>query len=249
MFTAVAADSKLLRDSIDTISQLIDDGLFKLKKDSIELIATDRAMVAVVDFKLQPSAFEEYRCDQEKSIGINLLNFLTILKRAGPDDKLKLNLNENENRLEITLEGKSIRNFAIPLLELTAEEIPPINQLEFPASADVKADIIEQGINDADIIADSVVIELDSDKLRMHTQGDSSKAELRIEKGEVLDNIMARDVVKSRYPLDYLKKIIKAARIANTVKIQLGTDYPLRLEFKGDHVSLTTVLAPRVSEE
>ncbi|MHA2339884.1 MAG: proliferating cell nuclear antigen (pcna), partial [Candidatus Hodarchaeales archaeon] len=113
MFRAVTNDPKLLRDSIDTISQIIDDGLFKINNSGLELLASDRAMVSVVDFKLKSSGFEEFECDKEASIGINLLNLLTVLKRAEGGDKLILNLNEVENKFEIILEGRSKRKFAI----------------------------------------------------------------------------------------------------------------------------------------
>ena len=110
MFSAVTSNPKSFKDSIDTISQLIDEGLFRVSRDGIKLVATDRAMVAVVDFNLSSAAFDEYNCDSEKEIGLNLLNFLTILKRASGDDKMKLELKE-DNKLEITLHGKSKRKF------------------------------------------------------------------------------------------------------------------------------------------
>lgn len=250
MFKAVTKDPKLLRDSIDTISQLIDDGLFKLKKSGIELLASDRAMVSVVDFKLKTSSFDEYVCDKETSIGLNLLNLLIILKRTNPGDQLTLILDEKENKLEIILKGKSVRKFAIPLIDISSEEIPPISQLQFQGIAEVKADVLQEGISDADIIADSVIIELGGNKLRMFAEGDSSKSELKLEKdNESLLDLTSKGIVRSRYALDYLKKIIKASRIAENAKIQLGTDYPMKIEFIGDHASLSIVLAPRVSEE
>src|SRR3990172_4494589 len=109
MFTAITNDPKLLRDCIETIAQLIDDAQFKLKKDGIELTSADRAMVAFVDFKIKSTAFEKYDCEKDQTIGLNLLNFLTVLKRAGPDDKMTLDL--KENKLDILLQGQSSRRF------------------------------------------------------------------------------------------------------------------------------------------
>lgn len=249
MFYAVTNNPKILRDSIDTISQLIDEGTFMIRNDGIQLVATDRAMVAVVDFKLSSTAFETYECNKEVSMGLNLMNFLTILKRAGANDVLKLRLGDEDNKLEIVLEGTSTRKFAIPLLELSTDEIPPISQLDFAAQAQVKSTILEEGIADADIIADSIVLELNAENMRMFAEGDSSKTELSVKKGADLNEINARDIVKSRYPLDYLKKIIKAAKISDNVKIQIGNDYPMKIEFKGSDASITMVLAPRVSED
>ncbi len=249
MFRAVAKEPRLLRDCIDTASQLIDEGIFNLKEDGIELLAADRAMVSVIDMKLKSSSFEKYMCDKRSKIGLNLLNFLTILKRANPGDKLILSLNEKESKLEVILEGISKRKFSIPLLEISTEEIPQIEQLKFSASAEIKCDVLIQGINDADVIADSVIIELTENEFRMFAEGDGSKTELSLEKGnEALISLTAKDKVSSRYSIEYLKKMLKAARIAENVKVLLGNDYPLRLEFKSEHVSICMVLAPRVSE-
>ncbi len=250
MFKAVTKDAKLLKDSIDTISQLIDDGLFKLKNDGIELIAADRATVSFVDFKLKSTAFDEYECDAVTSIGINLLSLLTILKRANSNDKMTLNLDEKENKLEVILEGDSKRKFAIPLLEIRKEEVPQVDKLEFTADAEVRADVIEQGINDADIIADSIILELSENNLRMFASGNSSKSEMKLFKGtDVLTKLNAKELVSSRYSIDYLKKMIKGSRINDKVKLMLGKDFPLKMSFEGKDASLNIVLAPRVSEE
>lgn len=250
MFKAVTKNPRLLRDSIDVVSQLIDDGLFKLDKNGIELLAADRAVVSAVDFKLNASGFDEYQCDKETSIGLNLLNLLMILKRADADDRLTLSLDETGSRLDITLEGRSFRKFTIPLIEISAEDIPQIDKLDFAADVDVRADVIEQGIADADTIADSVIIELSDDMLRMFAQGNNSKAELKLNKeNEALLSLNAKGKVKSRYSLDYLKRMIRASKIADKTKIRIGADSPLRMEFVGDHASLSMILAPRVIEE
>jgi proliferating cell nuclear antigen len=250
LFKAVTSDSKLLKDSIDTISQLIDDGLFKIKKDGIELSAADRATVSFVDFKIKSSAFDEYECDADVNIGLNLLNFLTVLKRANANDKLTLSLNDKENRLEIFLEGDSKRKFAIPLIEIRREEMPQVEKLDFAAQADVRADIIEQGLSDAEIVADSITIELSEDSLSMFASGNSSKSEMNIEKGnEALLELNAGSAVQSRYSLDYLKKMIKGSRISDKMKLMLGKDFPLKIVFEGDDVYLSMILAPRVSED
>lgn len=245
MFFASTNDIKVLRDSIEAISQIIDEGIFKIKPTGIELLASDRAMVAVIDFKLAAEAFEKYECDKETSVGLNLNNLLTVLKRAS--EKTEIKLNEQENKLELTLIGTSTRNFAIPLIEISSEELPSISQFVFPASAEMKTDIIEEGIEDADIIADSVVFEAADSAFKMRAEGNSSRAELKLEKGESLK--LEGEKVKARYPLDYLKKFLKAGKLADKTIVRFGKDYPLKLELKGDKVYLAMILAPRVEEE
>src|SRR3990170_2238502 len=174
MFKATLADVNLLRDSISTIAELIDEGIFKVEKDSISMVAADRAMVAVVDFKILSTAFEKYEVDKEQAIGMNVGNLLSVLKRASIGDKVSFNL--QDAKLEITLENSSKRKFVIPLLDLSQEEIPPIEQLEFTAKAELKPGIIESGIADAEVVADSVLFEASPGKFGMVAEGDVSSA-------------------------------------------------------------------------
>jgi proliferating cell nuclear antigen len=248
MFKATLAEANLLTDSIATIGELIDEGIFKIAKDGISLIAADRALVAVVDFKISSSAFEKYELEKEIQIGLNVTNLLSIMKRASADDKLSLNL--GESKLEIVLENSSRRRFNVPLLDLGQEEVPPIDQLEFKAVAEIKPEIIQYGIADADIVSDSVLFEASENKFGMKAEGDISSTQLELEKGNSsLISLKSDKEIQARYPLDYLKKMIKAAKLADSVTLQWGQDYPMKMSFKsGDKVHLSFVVAPRVSE-
>jgi len=248
MFKATISDVSLLRDSIDTISQLIGEGIFNLTKNGISLVATDRAMVAVVKFELKKSAFDDYKCDKDTSIGVNIENFLQILKRAKSTDKITLELSEDNSKLKIEMKGEGVRKFSIPLLDISKGEIPDIDQLDFSAKMQVKTSVMEEGINDADIISDSVILESDGKVLTLKTEGDSSSVESKIDKNSGLIEITG-DSVRSRYALEYLKKMIKAGKISETTSLQMGRDFPLKLEFvKPDKVSMSFVLAPRVED-
>jgi proliferating cell nuclear antigen PCNA len=243
-------DSTILRDSISTIGELIDEGIFKVDKNGLGLIAADRAMVAVIDFKLPATLFDEFKVDKEENIAVNMTNLVSVLKRVGTNEKLEMEL--KDNRLEITMRNSSTRKFTVPLLDINQEEIPPINQLDFKARAKIKSDVLKNGIEDAEIVGDSVVFEATKNGFSMKAAGDISSTELMLEKGNeaLLDLSITGEPVKARYPLDYLKKMIKAAKLSNDINIRWSKDYPMRMDFSSvDKVSLGFVLAPRVSEE
>jgi len=246
MFKVTISDVSLLRDSIDTISQLIGEGVFKLTKDGISLIATDRAMVAVVNFELKKSAFDEYICDEETSIGVNIESLLQILRRAKSTDKITLEL--ADNKLKIEMKGEGTRKFSMPLLDISAGEIPEVNQLEFQTNMKIKTSVLEEGINDADIVSDSIVFETDGKILTMKTEGDSSSVESIVENDNGLIEISGSES-RSRYALEYLKKMIKAGKISEIASLNFGKDFPLKMTFtKPDKVLMSFVLAPRVED-
>jgi proliferating cell nuclear antigen len=212
-------------------------------------MAADRAVVAAVDFNISASAFDTFAVDKDTRVGINISSLLNVLKRASGSDKVILNLHEGKMEVEIT--GSSKRKFVVPLIDLPQEEVPSLEQLEFTTKVDVKTDVLQSGLDDADLVSDSVFFVTTPTRFTMRAEGDVSKAELQLEKGEgALIGIDSQDETKSQYPLDYLKKMVKAAKIAEHVSMQFGPDYPMKMSFKssGDKVSLQFVLAPRVSE-
>ena len=247
-FKASLKGASILANPLSSIAELIDEGLFKITPEGLSLTAADRAMVAVTDFNLSKSAFESFEVEGDQSIGISLGNFLNVLKRASGKDVINFELKDNKLNVEIVGGGK--RRFVVPLLEITQDEIPQIDQLEFATTAEVKSSTLQSGIDDAEIVSDSVILHSSNDKFVMRAEGDVSSAELELEKGsEDLVSMESGSDSKSRYPLDYFKKMMKAAKIADSVTLQFGQDYPMKLSFKdGDKASLQFVLAPRVSD-
>ncbi len=249
MFKATISDVALLRDPMSSIAEIIDEGIFRAGKDGISFIASDRAMVSVVDFFISSSAFDSYESDKEELIGLNIPNFLSVIKRAGNSEKVTFEL--KDSKLEVVIDGTSKRKFVVPLLDLRAEEIPPVDKLEFSSKVEMKSDVFQNGVNDAELICDSIILESSPTKFGMIAEGDVSKAELELNKGDSsLTGIYSSSSSRSRYALDYLKKMVKAAKLSENMTIEHGTDYPLRLEFRsGDKVKISYILAPRVTED
>ncbi len=248
MVKIVIDEGTMFRDAVSAIGELIDEGIFKLNKDGLSFIAADRAMVSVVELRIPSMAFEEYDVEEETKLPLNIANFVSILKRVTSRDKIILEV--KENRLHITFKNSSTRKFSLPLLDISEEEIPPIDQLEFKARATIDSEVLKNGIKDAEVVADSVVFEADENAFRMIAEGDLSSVELILEKGnDALYELDVQEKVRARYPLDYLKKMIKGHKVSETVTLNWATDYPLKMEFKVlDKIALNFVLAPRVEE-
>ena len=110
------AEPNYLKDSVSIISELVNEASFKIKPNSIELIAMDPANVAMVIFKLLSSAFVEYNVTEETDLAINLTNLKQILRRVKSSDTLSMEI--AEDKLKITLKGKSTRTFYLPIIDL-----------------------------------------------------------------------------------------------------------------------------------
>ncbi len=243
------AEPKYIKDSIAIISELVTEARFKITKDAIELVAMDPANVAMVIFKLLSSCFVEYDLKKDIEVAINLNNLKQVMRRAKANDAVSLELT-SENKFIVTFKGKNIRKFSLPIIELEEKE-QRIPDLKFPIKIGTTATNLAEAIEDVDIVAESVTFEGDSSKLLITAEGDLSKASIEIKKDdETVIKSDTQDKIRSKYSVEYLKKMISGSKLADTVEIQFDRDYPLMLEFKAvDKVNLKFILAPRVEND
>jgi len=233
-------EAGILKDVMTGVALLIDEGIITVDKEGMHFIASDRAVVCVVGFDIPAKAFESFEADEDE-LALNLTYFFDVLKRASPKEKITLNL--MSGKLEVEIQDEAKRTFTVPLLSLeaTAEEVPPIENLEFKATAELDTKLLQKAIEDADIVAESVVFENSPlGKFCTRAEGDIANVE-----SETVAKIIGTG--KSRYPLDYLKKILKGG-ISEKVKLSYGTDAPLRADFETEKAKVFYVVAPRVEE-
>ncbi len=242
------AEPKYLKDSISIISDLVNEARFKITSNAVELVAMDPANVAMVVFKLLSSTFTEYDVRKDIEIAINLGNLKQILRRAGPNDMLSLEL--EENKLRIQLKGHSTRTFGLPIIDLEEKE-QKVPELKFNVTIQMPSNMLNSAIEDADIVADSVSFFAEPKKFVISAEGDLSNANIEIkEKDNINIKVEGNEKIKAKYSIEYLKKIIGASKLADMVAIQFNKDYPLKLEYKTvDKLTLSFILAPRVENE
>jgi proliferating cell nuclear antigen len=242
------ADSKVFKDSVSIISDLVTEARFKITKDSIDLIAMDPANVAMVIFKLFASSFTEYEVQQEQKIALNLDNLKKVLRRAGPNDILTMEL--QDSKFKIILKSNTTRTFFLPIIELE-ERDQKIPDLNFQVTISTSTDILNEAIEDVDIVAESVSLIAEKDKFIVAAEGDLTQAKIEISGDDKTDiKTEVDDTVKAKYSIEYLKKMIQGSKIAPTVTINFSKDYPLRLTYQMiDRLILRFILAPRVDND
>ena len=248
MFELQLTEPAILYNSIGILSEFIQEATFSINKDGIEMRAMDPANISMVILRILPSAFSKYDLKEEEEITVNVDNLKQALRRAKPSDILNLSL--ERNRLKITLEGKSKKDFQIPLLEETRKK-KDIPSLDFKSKVELEANEFEDYINDAAVVGDALTIEARPETIIFSAGETSSKVRIALEKGkDALIAIDSKEPSKAVYAVDYLKKIAKSSKIANTVTLQFSKDYPVRLDYKAlDKGQLSFILAPRIEND
>jgi len=251
MFKLKVADAKLLRDMATSISILVDEATFQINPESLKLRAMDPSRVAMVDFEWPKTIFEEYTCTEPTKMCINISELLKLLKRAGRNEVVELSLDEKTGRLQVKITGRYTRNFTMPTLEASEEEVPT-PKITFNVKAKATTEGLRQAIEDAQLVSDHVRIQADPEKLVFHAAGDLMGATIEIPKGsDALLDLEAREPSKATFSLSYLSEIIKAASATSDIAtLEFSTDMPIKLDFQQTtEGKLTFYLAPRIETE
>lgn len=240
------AEPKLLKESIAIISELVIETRFRLTKDKLEIIAMDPANVAMVIFRMPSSAFAEYSIEEDTTISINMGNLKKVLRRVKPSDVLSLET--EDEKLKITMKEKNIKTFYLSLINLEERE-QRVPNLQAKATVEMSSSVLNEAIEDVDIASESVTFLAEKDKLTISASGDLTKAEVFINNNEDV-KITTDGPQRSKYSIEYLKKMIQGSKLAGMATLKFSKDYPLTLEYKEvDKLSLTFILAPRVDND
>ena len=240
------AESRLLKESIGIISELVSEVNFKIDKDKIEIIAVDPANVVMVVFKLLGSAFIEYDVKKEYNVAVSLDSLKQILRRVKPTDTLTLELDEEKNRLRVILKGDSHRTFNLSLIDIEDRE-QKVPVLDFPVKVQINSQVFEDAIEDVSIVAESVALNVVKDRFFIESEGNFGDANVELRKDEETIIELIGDSVRAKYSIEYLKKIVKGGKLADKATIQFNKDYPLKIDYKVlNKLDLAFILAPRV---
>ncbi|MBW3020526.1 proliferating cell nuclear antigen (pcna) [Candidatus Woesearchaeota archaeon] len=243
------AEPRYLKESINVISELVTEAKFKINSNGLELVAMDPANVAMVIFKLLSSCFVEYNVEKSLELGINLNSFKQILKRAKSEDTLTLEFGD-DNKLTLILKSRTTRKFSIPVLELEDRE-QKVPDLAFPVIVESYANVLVEAIDDIGIVSESISFITEPEKLTIKGEGNMSKAQVEIvQDDDTKITSDGPDPVRSKYSIEYLKKMVGGSKISDRVTILMDKDYPMKLDFKEvDKVQLSFILAPRVEDD
>jgi proliferating cell nuclear antigen len=245
-FSAVLSDAKLWRSIVETLSTTVDQANFLVSAKGITVRAMDPIRVEMVDFELTKAAFEDYQCNGDMRLGINMEEMGKVMRRAAAGDSLELVHDETHNKLLVRLRGKSVRTFSLSLLDLGTEDLPT-PKVEFKALAKITAEAIGEAIKDAGVVSDQVKITAKPEGLTMQSSGDTGDVLIEFRKGsEALLDLEVKEESSAIYALNYLNDMTKAGSMSETAILQIATNIPLRMDFtipSGGRI--TYFLAPR----
>lgn len=278
-FNATLDSPKVLKGIFEAISFLIDETYLFCGPEGMKMHAIDSSHVAMLLAVLPKELFTAFTCNEECKVGINIQDFIKILRRAKANDEIQLRVDKvDKNTLIIKMKSdKSTRTFKIKSKEIQGYDAKEEGLLEsfettlkdkFTATITLEGTVLDEVVKDALIISDLVKINVRAvDKILAFSASDESgevNVELDLGGKGTLDSAVKSDA-EGIYSLNFLENIIKIQAIADNFAIALGQNIPAKIE--GNIVKLeaadkagapaktiatgkiTYLLAPRVEDQ
>ena len=253
-FTLKLENSRILKGIIETLASIIDETEFRVTPKDFTISAMDPSRICLLKLVIKKDDFDEFTCDKESKVGLNLDDLDKILKRSATNDSVEIEFNEANPKIKIKMqrEGTSrTRTFSLALLDIDIEEIPMDNllKIEYPTKWVIDPEFLVEAIKDAEIYSDILNIKAEENQgLVFNSSGQIGEMIYDLNEDDLIDSTIA-GTNNASYSLTFLKAILKIASITEKLEISLKSDHPLKMIFNLlEGGELSYFLAPRVEE-
>eukprot|EP01084_Bolivina_argentea_P190762 327722_1 len=263
MFECTLQQGVLFKKIILALSDVVEQGNFNIdEEDGICFQGMDSSHVSLVALRLAREGFEEFRCDQAVSIGIQFLSLNKILKCMSSKDSLQISVHDNNpdlaNFVFSSEKGDHVSNFSLKLVDIDAEQLG-IPETEYKAVVCLPSIEFQRICRDLSAIGDTVTIAASKEGVKFGVNGDIGKGEMSLKatnEGMVDDDededIIVRVIepVTQQFSIKFLTNFTKATSLAQNVKISMGPDVPLEVSYEVGKIGhLRYYLAPKIDDD
>lgn len=227
----------VLKQIIESIKDLVTDSIIDFTKDGIILQAMDSGHVSLC------SLYLNYKCKENISIGISLVNIGLILKCAKNDDSVILRVNNSDTCKFIFESQDKISEFEFKLMNIDSEKYG-IPDIEYKCILELDSKVFKS------IITDMTNIEADTCKISVIKNNiifsaTSSIGSITIKQKCVCD----KEISDLSFSVKYLLNFTKATILCDHVKLYIHNEYPLCIEYTiKDLGFLKYYLAPKLDD-
>ena len=239
-------DVRDLKAIIQALLKLVDEALFDIKPEGIQLIAIDKAHISLIKIDLPKEMFKEYDVSEGFKFGFNTQYMSKLLKAAKRKEQIVIEAEAPET-VNLTLSGALNRTFNIKNLEVIPPEVPEVN-LEFDVRASINAKGFKNAISQISQVSDTLLISANEEKVVVKGEGENKvEVEFTKETGSISEMEFNKEC-SSAYDVDYLNDILSLTKLSDYVNVAFAEQKPMQLEFNMEGGGkVTYLLAPKLS--
>jgi len=256
MFEAKVAKASTLKKIVEAIKELVTDAKFECTASGISLQAMDASHVSLVQLLLRADGFEDYRCDRNLALGMNLESLSKVLKCAGNEDTVTMRAEDDGDTVTFVFETKNkVSDFELKLMDIDAESLG-IPDTKYQAIVRLPSGEFQRICTNLTQWGDSVIIAANKEGVKFSVSGEMGSGNVTIRQNADVDGEgegttidLTKDVTLN-FALRKLVAFTKASPLSLSVVLSMSDDVPLAVEYKvTDMGYMRFYLAPKIDNE
>jgi len=255
MFEAKITKASTLKKIIAAISELITEAKFECTPSGMALQAMDAAHVSLVALLLRKDGFEDFRCDRNITLGINLDAMTKVLKCAGNDDTVTIKANDDGDSVTFIFESKNkVSDFELKILEIESDTLG-IPEVEYKSVLKMPAVEFQKTIANLSSFGDAVVISTSKNGVKFSVSGEHGAGNINIKANSDVDSengvvLEVSDSVTLTFAIKKLGSFTKATPLSTSVSLSMSEDVPLAVEYTVEDLGyIRYYLAPKIDDD
>tara|TARA_B110000208_G_C11716751_1_gene411364 strand:- start:197 stop:1006 length:810 start_codon:yes stop_codon:yes gene_type:complete len=236
-FKIKTIQSNSIKNLIESLKDILTDTNIEISKGGLKIIAMDPSHTVLVHLKLEAKEFQEFVCNEEMILGVNMINFYKLIKFIGNNDTLTLYVdNDNESQLNIIMESNDkncVTKYKLNLMDIPKENVE-IPNLVFNSIITMPSGDFQKLCRDLHNISNTVDIKSINNKLVFSSSGNIGSVEhIILENNNTLSTTdIDGQITQGSFLLKHLVMFTKCTSLSPTVLLYLKNDFPLIIEYK-----------------
>lgn len=236
-FKIKTIQSNSIKNLIESLKDILTDTNIEISTSGLKIIAMDPSHTVLVHLKLESKEFQEFVCNEEMILGVNMINFYKLIKFIGNNDTLTLYVDsDNESQLNIIMESSDkncVTKYKLNLMDIPRENVE-IPNLIFNSIITMPSGDFQKLCRDLHNISNTVDIKSINNKLIFNSSGNIGSVEhIILENNNTLSNSNDdNQITQGSFLLKHLVMFTKCTSLSPTVLLYLKNDFPLIIEYK-----------------
>ena len=227
---AARVDAGTLRPALAAVGSLVDECRLAFGSDGLRAAAMDPATVAAVEVELDAGTFERYAGDGTV-VGVDVRRLDQVVGMVGSAEAVGLTLDRESWRLRI--EAGELE-YVLGLYDPESVREPPeIGELAFEHTAGLAlpGETLDRFVSAAGMVADHLSLGVDPDAgaFTAVAEGDTDEVRFAVNAEEAA--AFSSGPAESLFSLSYLECVERAVPSGTEVRLRLGEDAPLGVEY------------------
>lgn len=211
-----------IKSLLEVLKDIITDVNIYFDSTGMKIIAFDIARVTLVHVKLSAENFEEYSCQKELVLGINVVNTFKLLKSISNTDILTVTHDQENLIITVSNDGKKCTSkFTIRLLDLNEDilELPENNGSNPSYETLIPSIDFQKIVRDMSNIGSEMTVKRYGSFIEFSCEGDFAEKRTTIEQTEDIGC-----TITGLFSLKYISMFTKATILCPIVQIVQESD-------------------------